>query len=77
MMHFWKFTSKAQFKLKRMFFVQIGVSSKPFYETLRLVARYFKPELFRKMPHLRHFEAEMVVVLLAQLKVSDKVLGKS
>ena len=29
------------------------------------------------MPHLTHFEAEMVLVLLAQQKFSDKVLGQS
>ena len=73
MMHVCKFTSKAQFKLKQKFVVQIGLNSKPYYETLPLVPPYFKPEVLRKIPHLTHFEAEIVVVLLVKLKISQKV----
>ena len=77
MMHFCKFTSKAQFKLKQTFDVHFEVGSKSNFEIPTLVQRYFKPEVFRKMPHLTQFEAEMVIVQLAQQKLSDKVLSKS
>ena len=70
---FCKFTSKVQFKSKQTFVEHFEVSSKPYLEILTLVQRYFKLEVFRKMPHLTHFEAEMVRVLLAQQKFSDKV----
>ena len=54
-----------------------GGGSKPFFETLTLLPRYFKPKVFRKMTQRTHFGAKMVVVMLAQLKISDNVLGKS
>ena len=56
MMRFCKLTWKTQFKLKETV-VQIGVSSKQYIETLRLVlvTRYFIPEVFRKMPNLSHW----------------------
>ena len=76
-MHFCKFTIKEQFKLGQTCVVKIWVSSPPYFEKLTLVPRYFKPDVFLKMPYLTLFEAEMVIVPLAQLNISDKVLRKS
>ena len=39
---------KTKFKLNQTFVKQVGVSSKPCYETLTLVSRYFKPKSFSK-----------------------------
>ena len=68
-----KFNSKVQFNLKQTFVKHFEVGSKLYLEILTLVQRYFKLEVFRKMPHLTHFGAEMVIVLLAQQKFSDKI----
>ena len=66
-MHF-KLTLETQTRLKQTFVAQILVGSKPSFETLTLVPRYFKYEVFRKIQHFSQFEAELVIVLLAQKK---------
>ena len=39
---------KTQFRLNQTFVVQVEVSSKPCYKTLKLVSRHFKPKSFSK-----------------------------
>ena len=64
-----------QFIINQTFFVQVRVSSCS--ETLTLVARYYKPKVFLKMPHFTQFPAKMVLVMRVQLRIHGRVLGES
>ena len=63
--------------LNQTFVAQVGVSSKPCYETLTLVSRCFNTRVVLKALHLLHGSADMVIVLRAPLQVQGKVLNES
>ena len=63
------------FIINQPILVQVRMSSCS--ETLTLVARYYKPKVFLKMPRFTQFQAKMVIVMRVQLRIYGRVLGES
>ena len=72
MKHFCKLTSKMQLELKHTFPVQFVLNSKENYETLQLVHASMN---LSRVPHLPHFGAEVVIVLIVQSKKFQRNSG--